>query len=362
MRKPNILVIGSGRRVRETILPALYCLRKDFDLHAVYSRNVTPFSLYDKWPVTTCNSLNDIDLDNVDIIFVAVTIAAVPSVLQQLTERKTNHITLFLDTPVFGSPKDWRYSSLFKFFSNVYATEDCYFLPSFRLFRNIVENGVIGRIRHVYMMHSGFKYHALASLKYLIGTKCVSRIRRRQWNTECAEIRITCPGKIGVTLLEPRDYSVGRIMITGDRGCIVDYPLESEIKQNNVVQIQYESKDGKYSGISVNGIPVEGEDLDELFFENMADDMRQHSVTNCMKIQGLLRMLYKIKDGDNTLLYEAWDSIYDNFAIAVSKKTNLFFDLQMFGTSKSVITGLIRPFGFLLPRKQTKRDAFTSER
>lgn len=350
--KSNVLIIGYGKRVKTTILPALYCLREHFLIEAVYSRTTKYLSLKKcGMEMKTCRHFDDIDFAKINIIFIAVTTSAVPSILMKLSEHQTKHLTLFIDTPVFTSPRQWGATKYFERYAHVYATEDCYTLPTIQLCKEIIESGQIGKTRHIYMIHSGFSYHAIASIKSLLGVNYCLKITKRQWNHEFSELVVTFPKGVKLTLLEPRDYLVGRTMIIGDRGCIVDYPLKSETKKTNIIRLGYELRNGIYFGVSVNGKLREQNKLDKLLVNNVPPDIDDNSIMNMLKIRGLMDMLYNLEDNTKIFKYNANEAIYDNIALNITHKIGRFYDLPLWGNLNSIITQIIRILSFILPAK-----------
>ena len=180
----RVLVIGAGRRVKEGILPALICLQDRFSIEGIVSRTPHKVSLFhDQFNMETITELNTINFSTLEMITLSASLTEVPKILKQLSTHDTRHITLFIDTPVFhhthlGNTK-W-----LKGFKRILVPEDGIALPSFLLAKKLIHEGKIGRLKHVYFFHSGYRYHALASLKMLSDCKYISAIRSDRFHPE----------------------------------------------------------------------------------------------------------------------------------------------------------------------------------
>lgn len=289
----NIILIGSGKRAQEVILPALWSVRGEFRIEATISRTEKELILFDgSFRMKTQTSYDSIDWSKIDIVIIAVTLDAVPTVLKELTKRDTRHITLMLDTPVLPLRKLGALK-LFKRFKRAQVSEDTMGLPPFVAARKIIDQGLIGRVKHVWMFHSGYRYHALASLKWLTRSTYIRFARYKRWSKSAGVKEVRLSSGATATIVEPRDYSIGRFLIVGEKGSIGDYPIEK----------------------SENHYVVERGDMTE------------------MKIHGFVALLHSLDDSSSSYRYSSIDGVYDALAIAVLEKVGYFFDINVFGTS-----------------------------
>lgn len=320
----KILVIGSGKRVKEGIIPALFCLQNEFEIEAVYSRSIKTISLFnDTWKKKTIDDLRGVDFKKLSYIFIAVTLSEVPKVLKKLSDFDTSHITVFLDTPVLPHTKLGA-SKYFKNFKNVLVPEDSIALPSFKLAKKLIGEGKIGKLKRIYIFHEGYRYHALAALKFLTSSN-VKKITNKVWSkkADCIEWDFHFKN-VRATMLDPRDYNAGRFLIVGEKGMIADYNLTGA----NTYRIEYIVENGNYRGLKLNGQKVEADNLDKLFLKNVSDDLYKKSVMNSMKIRGIMEILNGVDKGDKKYFYSAKTGIYDILAIMISEKFGYFRDFS----------------------------------
>jgi predicted dehydrogenase len=326
MSKIRVLLVGVGRRAQKTLLPALHCMRPWIELVAVHARTSRDVSLLDgRISLTTRDDLGTIDASALDAIIVAVRQRQVPAALKALEGIDTSRITLMLDTPVLHH-KDLGGTRHFSEYKEVLASEDSFALPPYVLARNLVEDGLIGQLRHIYLFHSGMRFHALASLQQLTGAMHTTSIRIQKWNPWCARLTFRFPGGARATVIEPRRYESGRIMIVGDGGFLVDYPMDHP----NAKQIGYRTSNGLYVGLTVDGEQVPQSDLDLAFVEGLSGaDLVDPSLMNMLKIRGCMEMLAALGDPAAEFRYPAFRSIHDNISIRVADRLRFLKDVRL---------------------------------
>lgn len=293
MTRRNVIIIGSGRRVQTAPLPVLQQLSGDFELRRIYAKKNKTLEIggihYD---VAALSNLTAADLKNIDLIIMAVSKPAVPSVLAQLAKFDVSQIDLLIDTPVVLL-KHFRHLKLLKAFRNAWVAEDCTELPFLDAARAAIAKGMIGDITGATFYNSAYAYHGIATLKTILGPAYVVRARRTaEGNNKWKRVYQFSNSKIGV-VLEPRDYSTGKITIEGSRGSISDFDdnkpgsirLSPVIQSNNCV--------GFRAGELVTNLSAAEAPL-------MAGGDPNLSVTarmEAMKRVGFLRLLKKIQNG-----------------------------------------------------------------
>jgi predicted dehydrogenase len=239
-----------------------------------------------------------------------------------------------LDTPVLHH-KDLRGTRHFSQYGEVLASEDSFALPPYVLARNLVNDGAIGGLRHIYLFHSGMRFHALASLQQLTGATHPTSIRVQKRNPWCARLTFRFPGGTRATVIEPRRYESGRIMIVGDRGFLVDYPMDHP----NAIRIGYQTTDGLYAGLTVNGEPAPQSDLDEAYIDGLSGaDLVDPSLMNMLKIRGAMELLAALGDPEAEFRYPAYRSIHDNISIRAADRLRFLKDVRL--SKRTTLFGL----------------------
>jgi len=222
MSKKKILIIGAGKRVQSTVLPVLEKLEECVEIAGLLARSTRKIeSIGRSFSVESIEALDEGILSGVDLIYMAVTKAQVPAVLQRLTPFELNSVELLIDTPVLCFKHYYRHG-LLSAFKNTWATEDCCFLPWFDVVDLARNQDPIGDIQEVEFDRSAYKYHGLATLKQLLGCRSIVRAFRKQNKTGGVVRTIHFSnGKVG-RVIEPRDYTIGTTTLKGGRGMLTD--------------------------------------------------------------------------------------------------------------------------------------------
>lgn len=325
-QKPNrILIVGAGKRAQETVVPALICLEGSVEIAGVWARSSRKLELYGgEFAIQTEIGPEAFDLARIDTVIVAVTRSQVPVVLRSLSKFDTGHIALMLDTPVLdvghlGATR------MFKRFARVVCSEDSIALPPVATAKRLIDQGLIGRLRSVQLFHSGWRNHALASIRFLAGMRAPSRITVRRWNQKWGETRIRFPGGIRASVVQPHVHGNGRFLVAGDRGSIVDYAAD----RSDATEIGYVVEHGVYRGVTVNGEVVQSE-LDRSFHENLPrNGLPSPSLDNMFKIRGFMELVTAVHDGTSPFAYEAMDAVYDHQSMRLAERLPAFLDARL---------------------------------
>lgn len=341
----RVLVVGAGKRVEEAVVPALLCLESSVEIAGVVTRSSRKISFYDgEFSAQTETSVSAFDLGSIDTIVVAVTRSQVPAVLRDLVRSDVRHVSLMLDTPVLD-PSGFGAVKLFPRFRRVVCSEDSIALPPIAAARRLIEDGAIGPVRGVWMFHSGWRNHALASIRSILGMRRPSRIRVRQMNDKWSETSFRFPGRVRATVVQPHLHGHGRLLIVGDRGAIADY----ETGRPDARHLGYVVDDGVYRGLTVDGSPVPSE-RDELFFAKLPrGGAPRRTLDTMFKIRGFMELVAALGDDRPAAAYDPFDAISDHQALRIAERA-AFVDLPLPGGRSLFGLGLramaaLRPAG-----------------
>jgi hypothetical protein len=345
VKKLRVLLVGVGRRAQATLLPSLHCMQPWVELAGVHARTVREMDLLGgRLKVVTRDDLSQADLSSLDTIIVSVGIRQVPQILHSLERHDTRHLTLMLDTPILHH-RDLPAMRLFSRYRQVLACEDAFALPPYVLARQLIEQGAIGRLRYVHMFHSGYRFHALASLRQLTGGTHPRSIRIKRWNPWCANVTIRFPGRVKATIIEPRHYGTGRFLIVGDQGFIADYPIDHP----NAIRIGYETEDGRYAQLTRDEKPIDGSDRDKAFRDGLAGaGLADTSLMNMLKIRGFMDLLAAVGDESLPFRYPASVAIRDSLSLRIARSSGWLKDVRvgrgqtLFGQAIKVAAGVAR--------------------
>lgn len=226
MQEKRVLIVGSGKRVREAALPALQQLGGRFAIEGIYARTAKRIEARGvEYEVLPLDELPAASVRAADLLYLAVGKDAVPAVLDRLEAFEAGGLDLLIDTPVVRF-KHFRHAARLGRFRHVWVAEDCVELPWLDVVREAVAGGALGELRRAVFFQSAYAYHAVATLKAVLGSPRVLYGRRRRLGRGfgCRSLRFA--GGRAALLFEPRDYAVGRFLLVGTRGSISDYPLK----------------------------------------------------------------------------------------------------------------------------------------
>lgn len=212
-----IIIIGAGERVRTDILPVLESLPETFSIHKIYGRSRR--ALFGKervYDVEPLSMLQAADVAKAQIIYLSIPAREVSSVLEMLRAHECSHIDLILPTPVSTGlviPEGR--------FRRIIVEEDMVLLPWLPALKRAIEKE-LGTLKEIVLDRSAYKYHAIA----LIKTLCNSSAGVLKSRFSFRHGRHFMCGDIRATLIEPRDYSTGRMTLVCERGTVTDTSIE----------------------------------------------------------------------------------------------------------------------------------------
>jgi hypothetical protein len=292
MSPRGVLVIGAAKRVLETALPAFAHAPQLYELRSVMAKHAREIEAGGRrYAVRAFDDFRSADLEGIELVYLAVSKPVVPRVLERLARCELGGIELLIDTPVL-LPKHFRALRLIARFRSASVPEDCVHLPWLPLVQRTIGRGAIGALRQVEFDRSAYAYHAHATLKALAGAPLASA-RRTRGAGGSATRTLRFENGLTAVLREPRDYSVGRFRLIGERGCIADH----DDGQPGTLRLQL-----LRSGPSCIGLQLgeETEPLDAAESELMGALPAGISVTAAHEAQkrvGFLRLLRALASG-----------------------------------------------------------------
>lgn len=291
--KRRILVIGSGKRVREAALPVIARAEEFFELDGILSR--TPKFIESEghdFDVGALSELTAARLSEVDLIYMVVSKPAVPKLLARLNELDVSHLDLLIETPVM-LVRHLGHRSKLEAFRNVWVSEDCITLPCFDALRACLAAGEIGELRSVTFDRSAYAYHGMAMVKSLLGAKSIRRAKQRKHSAKRRERTIEVDNGLGATIFDPRDYSLGSMHIQGSSGSVSDRQAEHPNSLLLSAELEGEACTGIRAGESHRSLTPAEREL-------MGQASQGEGITawmDGMKRVGFLALLRRIADG-----------------------------------------------------------------
>jgi hypothetical protein len=219
----RVLVVGAGKRVQETALPAFTSMSSGCELAGIRARTKKRIECKDAcFDVDEFAALREKDLEHVDLIYVAVGKHSVPEVLARLIEFGPERFDLLIDTPVLPL-KLFRHLPLLERFRTTWVAEDCVELPWIEPVRVAIARGELGEVDEARFLRSAYGYHAIATAKKLFAAE-VTRATRKVKAHATVERDLHLEGGKRVLIVEPRDYATGHLVVVGSTARLSDAP------------------------------------------------------------------------------------------------------------------------------------------
>jgi len=217
MNPRRVWIVGAGKRVRETALPAFLSLPESFTIAGVLARTGRDVEMAGRrFAIRALSQVSAQEFAPGDIVYVAAAKDAVPSVLLSLATLDRARLELLIDTPVLRF-KHLRHAHLLEGWSRASVAEDVAWLPWYEAAR-----AAVGDVRSVLFDRSAFAYHGLAAAKTLCHATRLVRARRTKLAGGAARREIEVDGGRRAVVIEPRDYATGRFALEGTRGRVTD--------------------------------------------------------------------------------------------------------------------------------------------
>lgn len=211
----RVLVIGLGKRVRESALPSLH-RAEGLEVAGLLARSARQETIDGRaYAVRSLDADLGALLPTAELVYIAVGKQAVPKVLAALARHELARVELLIETPVLVL-KQFRHRALLRGFRAVSVAEDCSELPWLAPARALARE--LGALREARFERAAYAYHGIATAKALFGAARVESARRRRRADGLHERRIELAGGARARIAEPRDYAQGWLELEYERG------------------------------------------------------------------------------------------------------------------------------------------------
>lgn len=221
----GFLVVGSGRRVREDVVPVIEKLN-GAHISGLFSTSKQEIFGVDRvYQVNVLAALSEEELLASRYVYIAVPPKQVKAALTELTKFDCSKKILIVDTPaILGDGLD----PLYDRFQAVTLAEDCAYLPWISLLADAQPP-----IKHIEFDRSGFAYHAVA-LGRAIAANGGQRPGLRKARSKKDNAAIELADGTSISLIGPRDYKNGKIRMHRADGTVIGSHHEGDM--NAVVE------------------------------------------------------------------------------------------------------------------------------
>ena len=326
----NISLIGSGHRVKSTIIPAILN-SKELKINQIISKqenkiiNIKKEGKNHKYKTI---QLKDIKLENIHYIYLGITPNEINKVLSQLILNSLiKKIVLLIDTPPIYI-KNILSIYKFKYFKNVYVMEDWPFFLTTKIYRDIINSNKLGEIKNTEFLHSSYEYHTLSLLRVFFNINYFTFMKKEKSYFGFSNIKIFNKFSLIAKIKEPLNYSIGQFLLIGSKGFMSNYHLISNKIDNNFY-IKYIIYKNFFLGISLYQKNRKIKDVllkDKIKLKSKDFNNEIYYILKKHAVENIFQKLSKDKLKNN---YTLKDAIYDYIACFALEKFGVFFDLPI---------------------------------
>jgi hypothetical protein len=328
----KVLILGSGQRIINAALPAFEALPDLYRVDGVFARKQK--QLVTKRGETTVEPLEKLDnarLEGTALIFICVSKAAVPKVLEHLGKLNVAGVDLMVDTPVLLF-KHLSHFGKFAPFRQVWVAEDMSTLPWLDTLDLAREKEHLGEAESLTLYQSAYAYHGLALAKTLLHGAQIKSIKRRPAGGKSSTRSLRLRGGKTCLIHDPRDYAAGHFALHMRGATITDRPHRDHMHIDGIVEQR--AGELRYVGFSIqgeNGLHTTHlSDYESELFGPVEPAMAGASVIAHMdsfKRVGFSRLLTRIHaDQGGYPLIEAIDDMWIDYVV---EKTGRWFSSPM---------------------------------
>jgi len=339
----NIVLIGAGKRVINTIAPALL-INKNYKINQIISNNPgkeIKLPHQNTYLSFLTNPLEKIKLNNTDILYIGIPPKEIIKVIKYLDQTQNlNKIILLIDTPPINI-KNLFEISYFQRFKEVYVLEDWPFFKTFNILKEYINKNLIGDLKDIFLFHNSYKYHTLSLLRKLFNINSFTIILKKKQSGGFSKTYIFSGFKKICSIQDPRNYNVGRFILKGTKGSISDYEINSNNNFKNLI-LKYEIFNNILSGFSIytkNKIYKNYPLKNKFIIKSNTINSEIHEY---LKIDAVNEMLELISKNKYTNKYSLRSAIYDYIAYFCVDKFGLFIDVPIPFTNISILSILIK--------------------
>ena len=323
-------------------MPSLHTI-KEVNLKSILSKNEKTFFYYfnnRKYNLHT-NKINGFNFNNVDYIYLGIPNNQILKTLLKIVKlTDPSKINLLVDTPPVGLNNIFNIS-IFKKFKTCSVIEESPFTPEFLKINNLEEVKHIKKIEKIMYFHSGYMYHSFSQIKKLFKLNYFNFIHKNKTSRFTEEIKIYNGFNNIAVIYNPRDYSIGRYLITYSDGYINNYNLKIKNKDfNKSINIKHNHDNAFYYGFDIlQDNEVISSYQTEFKYNLNSDESIQSQIHMILKeigVRDYLIRLFEDKIYEYKKPYTIIESTYDYICTKLINKYGLFFDIKIPFLKKSI--------------------------
>ena len=326
----RVLVVGAGRRVANNFMPALACLTQHFEIVGIHARTEERMvPLAKQWGVPALADLSALDWNSIDVVAISVPTSQNAAVLRALLPHAAR-LRIVIDTPIFRNSRELaEVDAVIGHFKEVRVTEDFMNFPAYALLREAVAAGLIGKLKRLTLLNTGFLYHGLALIRSFVGfapaCMCVAnggfarQVHYRFMNGFCGSI-------VGPY----RQYVHGGVVLEGTRGIITEVADDGEFNPPTGMTM-YHLRKREEAGVILGYDLVRGQEvvrcIDTPEYARMhAMDIADKSELNLLRGCGLIVIFRALVEDNMNWRYGFEEGFYDSMISRLAARNRFPFD------------------------------------
>ena len=348
MNIQKLAIIGFGKRVQGTILPALVYNQNKIQLSTIYTRKKTQIadSIVSQHNVDSHTSnLKDFQPENYQFVYFGIPSTQLLSVIETIVTQYDNlkHLNVILDTP-FPIGKNpfqvFKLAKLLRKFRTHTVLEDCIYLEPYAHSSPVSQSMKLGKPRFSHFLHSGFRYHAYSQIKAFHHIKNFNFVVRLKKHP-CSQQLIFHKFRHVATITEPRNYTYGQFSFWYEDGIYSDF-ITNESSEG-LVNLLVDPKIVDNKLIAFN-IKTNGEDVYEIpLCDKIPVDKKdiKYSIWKITKINAVSILLGSIISDDKKI-YNTVDCVYDSLVDIFVRRIGFFFDIPIPLTNSTILYEILK--------------------
>lgn len=251
--KIKTVLIGSGRFIEDTVLPAFKVLDNQYEIIEVINKSGELSEEISKrfGNIPTTNEIETLATLKFDCLFISIPQQAIKTVLTALNNLGIRNKQILFTTPVAPLKSILQLKKITKN-NAVYAFEFLPFHPAYTIAKEIIKENKIGQISSISLYHCGYLYHGLATLRFLNSYHTVSSSQYINQNKK-EGFSFKFSNQVTGEMVGPKDYENGCFVIKGSLGEITN----KESKNSNSFKVTPIIENSYILSYAINNIIIQ---------------------------------------------------------------------------------------------------------
>ena len=161
-------------------MPSLFYLKKKYDLNIIglYSRTFSNAKkVANNWNLNALSYDTNLLMLDMSMVIISITTTNVISSLLKL-ENYEKKLKIIIDTPAFINFRDLPILKRLSKKHDIFVASDFMYFPIFNLFREVANSKILGKLKKISLVNTGYYYHGTALLRSFFDFSSFLSIRK----------------------------------------------------------------------------------------------------------------------------------------------------------------------------------------